>query len=292
MGKPSETAQRTAFARAWESYLSAETRVCFDPIAKHLLAEEWRLAATTEEGRESFSQEVITPNPVLVAVWEYVVLRTRVIDALLQDYAQNGMAQLLILGAGFDSRAYRFPELVGKVKVLEVDDPDTQEFKKTGLSEHFGSLPDHVGFVPLDFEKHDLAASLAQAGFDRDLKTLVIWEGVTYYLEPRAVDQTLAFVAGHTPAGSSIIFDHILEQAIEGKCRNPLLQAFIQNVAEIGEPCKFGLDPEQVDQFLTQRGFGDVTNLTVAQCKEKYLQPVHADRKPIEGFSIAQASVA
>lgn len=290
MRKPSETAQRVAFARAWESYLPAGTRVCFDPIAKHLLAEEWRFFATTEEGRERFNRE--TSNPVLVAVWEYVALRTRVIDALLQDYAQKGMAQLLILGAGFDSRAYRFPELKGKVKIFEVDETDTQDIKKARLSEHFGSLPDHVSFVPLDFEKDDLAAALARAGFDPSLKTLVIWEGVTYYLEPRAVDQTLAFVAANTPAGSSIIFDHIQQEAIEGKCRNPLVQAFLQNVAEIGEPCKFGLDPLKVDQFLTQRGFEEVTNLTVAQCKKKFLHPAHGDRKPMEEFSIAQASVA
>lgn len=290
MKQPSETAQRVVFCRAWETYAPEETRVCNDPIAVHLLSKEGRYFATTDQGREQFNQEM--SNPVLVSLRDYVVLRTLVIDSYLLDYAQKGLDQMVILGAGYDSRAYRFPQLRGKVKIIEVDRPETQEDKIAKLSNYFGSLPDYVTFVPLDFEKDDLAASLVQAGFDPGLKTLVIWEGVTYYLEPEAVDQTLNFVTSNTPAGSSIIFDHVMLEVSEGKSQNPLIQAFLQNLAQIGEPCKFGLDPQTVEQFLGQRGFEEVTNLTVEQCKEQFLTPAHGQRNPAEAFSIVQASVA
>lgn len=290
MRKPSETAQLVAFARAWETYAPDETRMCYDPIAEHLIPEEGQLIVTTEQGREHFKKEMA--NPAWEAVQEYVALRTRVIDSYLHDYAQKGLSQLLILGAGFDSRAYRFPELKGNVKIFEVDNPETQEVKKAKLSKYFGSLPDYVKFASMDFENDNLAATLIQAGFDPSLKTLVIWEGVTYYLESMAVDQILDFVTANTPAGSSIIFDHIPKAVVEGKSQNPLVQAFLQNIAERGEPYKFGLDPQTVEQFLTQRGFDEVINLTVEQCKKKFLTPAHGERNPMAEFSIVRARVA
>ena len=290
MGWPSETAHRVAFVRAWETQKPADSRVIYDPIAEHLISADGRFLVKTRLGRTTYGH--LLRYDVVVEVGDYIVLRTRAIDAHLEDYAKKGMAQLLILGAGYDSRAYRFPELKAGVKLFEVDTPETQEIKKARLIEHYGSLPDHVTFVSLNFEKDDLADSLVRAGFDGSLKTLVIWEGVSYYLESEAVEKTLAFVAGHTPAGSSIIFDYALSEAVHNKPRDYVLKRLKVMLSELREPMKFGLDPQEVEGFLTERGFEDVMNLTVEQCKEKFLTPAHGERKPLGIYCIVRASVA
>lgn len=285
----SQTALRVAFARAWESQLPENERICYDPLAEHLLPDEGVYLLKTREGRERFAQEV--PGPVWEGLRGYVALRTRVIDALLRDVAARGFTQLLILGAGYDSRAHRFPELHGRVKVFEVDRPETQEDKKARLAKHFGALPDYVTFVPMDFETDDLAAGLAQAGFDSAAKTLVIWEGGIQYLDTEAVAQTLDLVSSHTPAGSSLIVDYVAPEVVDGTTANPVMQVITQVARGGGEPFKFGMDHQGMAGFLEQHGFAEERNLTVRQCKEKYLLPAQRDRSFLEECSIMQAVV-
>jgi methyltransferase (TIGR00027 family) len=125
---------------------------------------------------------------------------------------------LVILGAGYDTRAYRFDKLKEEVKVFEVDHPATQKVKIEKVSKALGSLPGHVVYVSVDFEKERLDKKLSESGYNKSLKTLFIWEGVTMYLTAEAVDETLAFVAGNSGKGSSIIFNYIFRSVLDGTC--------------------------------------------------------------------------
>lgn len=290
MDRPSETANRVVFCRAWESQKPEEARLCYDPFAEHMVKSEVKPFVLTQEGREFFIKKIA--KPFNLGMLDYIPLRTRTIDDYLEDVAAQGLRQLVILGAGYDCRAYRFPELQGKVKMFEVDTPGTQEDKKAKLSKHLGSLPDYVSYVALDFEKDDLAAGLIKAGFSPSEKTLVACEGLTYFLEPSAVDQTLGFVTSNTPAGSSIIFDYVLPAVVDGTTSNPVMRDIHDFCIEMGEPYKFGLEPGEVEHFLIQRGFKEVGNLTVDQCMEKYLTPAHGQRNPTREYSIAWGVVA
>lgn len=290
MGRPSETANRVAFCRAWEAQRPEESRLCYDPIAEHMVRSEVKPFVLTPEGREFFLLKFA--KPYILGMLDYIPLRTRTIDDYLLEHAEGELRQLVILGAGYDSRAYRFPQLQEKVKIFEVDTPGTQEDKKAKLSKHLGSLPDYVYFVGLDFEKDELAAGLAKAGFNPNLRTLVICEGVTYFLEAEAVDQTLGFITANTPAGSAVVFDYVLPEVVSGATQNPVMQDIHNFCIEIGEPYKFGLEPQDVEQFLSKRGFTDVENLTVEQCMAKYLAPAHGERNPMREYSIVKATVA
>ncbi|KMY68373.1 hypothetical protein AAU61_01380 [Desulfocarbo indianensis] len=290
MNKPSETANRVAFCRAWESQKPPEARLCYDPIAVHMLRDEVKPFVLTPEGREFFLRKMA--KPYVLGILDYIPLRTQVIDGHLRDCLAKGLRQLVILGAGYDSRAYRLAELQENVKIIEVDAAGTQEDKKAKLTVQFGQLPTQVTFVALDLGKDDLAANLNQAGFDSSLSTLFIWEGVTYFLDAQAVDHTLDYISAHTPAGSSIVFDYVRPEVVDGSTRNPAMQSMMEFCAEIGEPYRFGLEPRQVERFLNQRGFQDVVNLTVAECLDKYLTPAHGPRKPMPEYGIAWASVA
>ena len=134
------------------------------------------------------------------------LIRTRYIDERLQLAIAGGARQVVILGAGLDSRAYRMRELLQGVKVFEVDYGPTQEHKKGRVKQVFGCLPADVAYVPIDFTRENLNDVLVNAGHDKNIKTFYIWEGVTYYLPEQAIRETLRFVSGSAP-GSAIVFD-------------------------------------------------------------------------------------
>ena len=142
---------------------------------------------------------------LLVAVMTY---RTKRFDAALLDALQNGATQVVVLGAGFDSRAYRFQSQLGDVRVMEVDYGPTQAYKKQRLGEILEVIPPNVSFVPMDFTKDNLLDQLRNAGFSERQKTFFLWEGVTYYLPESAVKDTLHFVRDHSAPGSRIAFDY------------------------------------------------------------------------------------
>lgn len=140
------------------------------------------------------------------------LLRTRHIDGALLDAVRGGDRQVVNLGAGFDSRAYRFANELRDVRTFEVDYPPTQEYKKLRLKEMLGRIPSSVRFVPMDFRKDDLLRQLKKSGYREDEPTFFIWEGVTYYLSEPLIRTTLRFVREHSGAGSSIVFDYTDDQ--------------------------------------------------------------------------------
>ncbi len=147
---------------------------------------------------------------------DMIALRTAAIDTAVRDAIAAGATQLVILGAGYDGRAWRMPELAG-VKVFEVDHPATQGDKRARVAE----LPPATGivsFVSIDFERESLDAVLDRAGHDRSSPTCWIWEGVVMYLTRDAMRATLAGIAGRSAPGSTLIVNY-------HTCSSPLLRA-------------------------------------------------------------------
>lgn len=132
-----------------------------------------------------------------------MALRTAAIDQALRDAIARGVRQVVILGAGYDGRAWRLPELAG-VRVFEVDHPATQAVKRS----HLTDLPPSAGlvsFVPIDFERESLDSVLGRAGHNRSASTCWIWEGVVMYLTPNAMRATLADISRRSAPGSTLI---------------------------------------------------------------------------------------
>jgi len=200
----SVTAQGIAAIRAVESSKSPGQRICYDPLARRLVNPFFYFLAKAFAGYG----ERKAPGTA-----GFLVARARYIDDYLEAGLDSGINQLVILGAGLDSRAYRFERLRGRVAVFEVDHPATQRGKRQRLRKVFGELPNQVTFVPVDFNEEGLD-KLFGFGYDRRQKTLFIWEGVTYYLMAEAVDSTLEFVSKNSGQGSSIVFDYVYTSAL------------------------------------------------------------------------------
>lgn len=192
-------------------------------------------------------------NPVIVMFTGLMLWRTRFIDEALERAVKNGATQVVILGAGFDSRAYRFRELLRQCRVIEVDTASTQEYKRRRVREAFGEAPANVMYCTIDFAKDSLIDSLRQVGFVEGERTFYIWEGVCMYLPEDAVRKTLQTVASHSASGSSLVLDYANHLGIEYGRLNPNGPGGIP--ASWREPWIFGVPDADGRDFFRELGF-------------------------------------
>lgn len=288
--KASFTAEVMVIYRAMELMLPPAQRVCFDHLALHFLNFYFRIIATSGLLTKVFYWFFIERRG-FVGARGHIVTRTRFIDDFLKECIDDGITQLVILGAGIDTRAYRFDELKDKVKIFEVDHPASQKKKKERVKKVFGSLPEHVVYVAVDFLKENLRKKLTGNGYNTDEKTLFIWEGVTYYLTREAVDETLSFIANNSGAGSSIIFDYILSSVVDGTCDLEGAGLCADYFRSIGEPWFFGIEDNKVDEWLFNRGFCEVTNIKGKDAENSYFKSIGRDTKVWEWIRFVHAKV-
>ena len=229
---------------------------------------------------ETFQQRMQTPG---ASVFLVVTARTKHIDSTLEADLDRGVRQVVILGAGFDTRAYRMSDRHPSVRFFEVDSPATQETKKQRVAHALSELPAQVVYVPIDFQTQSLEEQLSGAGFQADQPTFFVWEGVTMYLTEEAVNATLEFVGRHTAHGSSIIFDYALASVINGTYPGPPAQQAaakraLENLAAMGEPWLFGAPDEGAKELVERHGFELVSDLRFRPLFEQYLTVELADR--------------
>jgi methyltransferase (TIGR00027 family) len=180
-----------------------------------------------------------------------MLVRTRFIDDQLMRALREGAAQLVVLGAGLDTRAYRFADILKDAKVFELDYRSTQEIKKQRLVESGITVPSSVTFAEIDFKLDSLRDVLQSAGYERNLKTFFIWEGVSMYLTDDAVRATLRAISSYSTPGSSLVMD------FSGKAMIELLQRFPHlsqhnYTTRWGEPWIFGVPDGREREFFRE----------------------------------------
>jgi methyltransferase (TIGR00027 family) len=270
-GQPSRTARQNALFRALEARRPPADRVADDPLAVRFLTPEFRLlagAARVPPARRLIETVIDRRWP---CVRGGVVARTRLIDERVVATLPH-VEQALILGAGFDTRAYRLAPL-REVAVFEVDHPATQAAKQRILARTPGRLPASVTFVPVVFGADDPARELADFGFVSGASTLVLWEGVTNYLDPQAVDATFRFLAFATGPGSPVLFTYVDRGILDGSAAFDGAETTMRAVRRVGEPFTFGLNPEEVQDYLAERGFELGSDTVVRDAAERFYPP-------------------
>jgi methyltransferase (TIGR00027 family) len=202
----------------------------------------------------------------------YVNARTLHMDALLTQSLKAGFRQVVIMGAGFDSRAYRFHDAYPDVRFFEIDLPATSADKQQRVEKLLGRRPDWVTFVPIDFNTQTLDEVLGKAGFATDHKTFYVWEGVTYYISQAGVDGTLRFIARQSAPGSRIVFDYMLAEVVQGLDYSAYgARRTVYLVANSGEPYVFGIAPRQLETFINLRGLTLLSDLGPEDLTQRYL---------------------
>src|SRR5215813_3615167 len=186
----------------------------------------------------------------------WVNARTHHMDALLVDALSTGATQVVNLGAGFDSRAYRFRERFPRVRFFELDLPAMISAKRERVVKIFGALPDRVALVPTDFTSRPLDLVLREAGYDRAQRTFFIWEGVTMYLPEAANLSTLRFIRSGSAPGSSAVYDYVLDAALRPDGGGIYgAKSAAAYVASVGEPLVTGWSRSQAAALAVREGF-------------------------------------
>jgi methyltransferase (TIGR00027 family) len=257
--RPSATAQGVTLYRAAEYRRPPGQRIVSDPFAQLFLTRAARAALGPLTAAAPLRD--VAARHDLGGLSTYVLCRHRFIDEQL--LAATGAEQVLVLGAGYDSRAYRFARELGDRPVHEVDLPPLSRRKAAIVAAHPDRFaPGSYVRVEIDFRRQSLGEVLAPAGFTVGAPTFVIWEGVAPYLDADAVDTTLE--ALHTLCGAGSVLAMDLWDGVGGPgALAPLRRFGARAIALLGEPVTFGVRPEAAPQLLHRHGF-DLVDLADA----------------------------
>jgi methyltransferase (TIGR00027 family) len=287
--RPSRTSQLTLQYRAIESLRPADEQVCSDTLALRFMGAVWYRFAKNRLLKRLLIRS-LDRNPTGMPA--FVVARTRYIDDFLKAQIEDGIKQLVILGAGYDSRAYRFDQLQQEgVKVFELDQLYAQRFKIWTVSKTVGSFPKNLTYVHIDFAREKLEVNLPSSGYQANLKTLFICEGVTMYLTAEAVDRTLSFIAASSGEGSCIVFDYLFDSALDPTSRPSEAELLRRSCAIVHEPLLFGIKHNTIERFLSSRGFRLLHDVTAKSLKDAYFKGEGQQRKIFPWGAIACARV-
>lgn len=196
------------------------------------------------------------------------VARTRLIDDWLIEAHERGVDQFVLLGSGFDSRSTRL-EVLREAKLFELDRSTTLQVKRSRMAT--GDSRGAVRYLPVDFGRHDFITIMRTSDFDRRSPSVFVWEGVSQYLQPSAVDRTLRSIAKLSAMGSELIFTYVHRAALAGD-EFEGAATIRAAIAKTEEPWLSGLVPEEVPGLLRERGFQLIEDLGADDYRARYGQ--------------------
>ncbi len=286
--KASQTAQYMALFRALESTQPANKRLFLDPFAVSFLDGKLKLA--TRLSPLSFVRRYVqnTIHKKIPGALSSGIARTRYIDDLLQQTIQHNIQQVIILGAGFDTRALRL-ESLQTIPVIEIDHPNTSWKKTATLKKTLGRLPNNIHYWQIDFNKESLHELAVREKLDFSIPTTIIWEGVTNYLDEQAINNTFAF-AQRFATGSFIIFTYVHQEVLKAPQNFFGATQLLKDLDAIEEHWTFGFNPDQLSVYLQQYNFVLLEDSGASNYREKYLPD--RPEKGYEFYRVAFASKA
>jgi methyltransferase (TIGR00027 family) len=295
-GSPSRTALMVAAMRADHALNAPEPKILDDTLAMSLAGFDTpdKLAGHMEAIIAGFTalSDNETAHLFTNRIAHSVCMRSRLVEGELQAGREHGLQQLVVLGAGLDSTAYRLPELTKGLQVFEVDHPATQKWKRERLSDIGVDMPDNLRFVSFDFEHQTLADALNRGGVDQNAMTLFSWLGVHPYLTAEAVTSTLA-VLGTFPKGSELVMDFVLpDYSRQNEVISDGLDQLEKVVAKMGEPFLSLNTEEELEAMLKTAGFSRVDFQIVRELNERFLGGRHElNALPPETMSLLSAII-
>lgn len=261
------TAQLNAAQRAAETLRPSNRRLLDDPYARHFVENPLLRAMLSNAHVSDIALRLL--DLAWGGLHAHVVLRVRYSDDAFSAAPNAGIAQIVLLGAGFDTSSLR--HATGPVTVYEVDAPATQAEKRPIMEDRFrcGSSC-HTVWVPCDFEHDTVRDRMLTSGFDPSKASLVIWLGVTPYLTETAIAATLADLTDLCAPGSRLVVDYIVSGVASRRTRWKSASRVTRMVARRGEPYRSDFTSDQLDAVLAAHGFAAEEHLTVSTLLQRY----------------------
>jgi methyltransferase (TIGR00027 family) len=275
-GQPSRTALGAARLRAAHQVLD-KASILADPLALRILGDD--IEVSLDHARTH------TSGPRMR--W-FIASRSRVAEDALTIAVDAGATQLVVLGAGLDTLAYR-TQLAGRLRIFEVDHPATQARKREMLAAAMIAVPETLSFVAVDFEREELSENLQAAGFRPAARSFFSWLGVVPYLTEAAIFSTLGYMA-QLPGGAEVVFDYVNPAtSVSAAAGRAAHQALAARVAAAGERFQSYLDTGLLCAKMSAAGFRHVDDISPAELAERYF-PEAERSAPTRGGHVMHAS--
>jgi len=257
-GKPSRTAMVVAAHRADHQIL--ENGMIFqDPLALRLIGED----------SDHILQGDVAASHMRTSVRLSIAARARAAEDAVADEVSKGLTQLVVLGAGLDSFAYRNPH-GARLQVFEVDLPATQAWKLERLTAAKIAIEPWVNHVAVDFETEGFLPGLIKAGFDPKRRSFFMWMGVVYYLTEPAMFSTLSDIAS-LPGGATLVFDYLEPMQAMQSGMQSTMKEIATRVAALGESLITFFSPQDLHTRLTATGFNGIEDWVLTELAMRYL---------------------
>jgi methyltransferase (TIGR00027 family) len=279
-GEPSKTALHVAAARAAHLRFDPPPHILEDPCAEALLGDEL---------------EALLPQYADDGLWLlvenrlFIPLRARYAEDRLAEAYMRGVRQLVVLGAGLDSYAFRRPEEQAELRVFEVDHAGTQRWKLDRLEALGWAIPEHLTFVPCDFERTSVSGPLRAAGFSSGDPAVVNWMGVVYYLTPETALQTLVDLRSLLAPGSEVVLDYQFPVAGLSSRYQEIQAGMTSYLEDAGEPQLNRYRPEELRKTIERAGFSGAVLETREVLYRRYFKPLRTKIPMSERFGLAVA---
>jgi len=282
-------AEGIALQRMAESRLPEDIRIFSDPYAVRFI-DPAKLAWAAKHPEKV--QAIIASLDQQTPGWNNSIrARVRYFDDVAGNAAGEGFTQMVVFGAGYDTRAYRISSVREHIRVFEIDRPGTQERKTAILKEIFGHLPNHVSFIPYEIDEGKTWADLESAGYSQEEKTLFVLEGLVMYLTRPAAEELLSGIVRHAGAGSAVLFDFIPQSLADGSSDAEGGHMIRNFTIAMGEPIRSGFATGEVVPFLAARGYTAVQVVPPSAYATMYFTGKNAGRKVSGLLSFAYAII-
>ncbi|MGX1670763.1 class I SAM-dependent methyltransferase [Streptomyces sp. NPDC055400] len=276
---PDSSAVRVALWRALHVRIDAPPHVFEDEVGLELAAPEagW-------QGRPDMDPHATSGFRAAI------VSRARFIEDLIDERLDDGITQYVVLGAGLDTFAQRRPEVAGRLRVFEIDQPATQAWKRRRLIELGYGVPDWLRLTPVDFEAGgDWWEQLSGTGFDPARPAVVVCTGVTMYLTKDATAATLRRLAG-LAHGSTLAMTFMLPAELLDDADRPALEATKPQAQAAGTPFISFYTPEEMLELAHDAGFKDVRHVAGTTLADRYFADRTDGLRPSSGEDLLVAT--
>ena len=254
--EPSRMALMIARQRAAHQVLDHGS-ILYDPFAMKILRED-----------EKDVLQFANAQPLASIGRLFTAARSRIAEDALSRAVERGIRQIVILGAGLDTFAFRSPHGGRLIRIYEVDHPATQAWKHERLAEAQGALPAWLTLVPVDFERDDLEEMLVGAGFQQSSPAFFTWLGVVPYLTQEAVASTLEYIA--SIRNSEVVFDYLEPAEAFSEELRQLEKKRTEQLKKIGEGSTSRFDPPGMAAILRSHGFSDIEDINFLEIRSRF----------------------
>jgi len=268
LSKASHTALMAAIHRFMATKETKKDFIGPDNLAYVFLPSKAKFFLSFAFFRRVFTNKLHKKVP---GTYEYLTARTKFFDEIFVRSIKEKTPQIVFLGSGYDTRAIRFQHLTKETIIYELDALTTQKEKIKNLKKHKIPLPGNLVFVSINFNTDNLKRILLSAGYEPNKKTLFIWEGVTMYINPRAVNETLSFIKNNSGEDSTLVFDYFYESVINGTCTLYGADKLAESASNLNEHFNFGIEDGKAQEFLDKNGFDIIQHYAPKEFEEKYL---------------------